>query len=52
MDGEAIAGKLTDTCEAEQKGQREALELSLIHICLAVGLFITFSFISLLLWLS
>ena len=32
MDGEAVAGKLTDTCEAEQKGQREALELSLIHI--------------------
>ena len=29
MDGEAIAGKLTDTCEAEQKGQREALERSL-----------------------
>mgnify|MGYP001116570123 CR=1 FL=1 len=28
-DGEAIAGKLTDTCEAEQKGQREALERSL-----------------------
>ena len=29
MDGEAIAGKLTDTCEAEQKGQREAWECSL-----------------------
>ena len=29
MDGEAIAGKLTDTCEAEQKGQREAWERSL-----------------------
>ena len=29
MDGEAVAGKLTDTCEAEQKGQREALERSL-----------------------
>ena len=28
-DGAAIAGKLTDTCEAEQKGQREALERSL-----------------------
>ena len=28
-DGEAIAGKLTDTCEAEQKGQREAWERSL-----------------------
>ena len=28
-DGEAIAGKLTNTCEAEQKGQREALERSL-----------------------
>ena len=27
--GEAIAGKLTNTCEAEQKGQREALERSL-----------------------
>ena len=27
-DGEAIAGKLTNTCEAEQKGQREALERS------------------------
>ena len=26
---EAVAGKLTDTCEAEQKGQREALERSL-----------------------
>ena len=29
MDGEAIAGKLTDACEAEQKGQREAWERSL-----------------------
>ena len=29
MDEEAVAGKLTDTCEAEQKGQREALERSL-----------------------
>ena len=29
MDGEAVAGKLTDTCEAEQKGQQEALERSL-----------------------
>ena len=29
MDGEAIAGKLTNTCEAEQKGQREAWERSL-----------------------
>ena len=29
MDGEAVAGKLTDTCEAEQKGQREALERAL-----------------------
>ena len=29
MDGEAVAGKLSDTCEAEQKGQREALERSL-----------------------
>ena len=29
MDGEAVAGRLTDTCEAEQKGQREALERSL-----------------------
>ena len=29
MDGEVIAGKLTDTCEAEQKGQREAWERSL-----------------------
>ena len=28
-DGKAIAGKLTNTCEAEQKGQREALERSL-----------------------
>ena len=28
-DGEAIAGKLTSTCETEQKGQREALERSL-----------------------
>ena len=29
MDGEAVAGRLTNTCEAEQKGQREALERSL-----------------------
>ena len=29
VDGEAVAGRLTDTCEAEQKGQREALERSL-----------------------
>ncbi len=29
IDGEAVAGRLTDTCEAEQKGQREALERSL-----------------------
>ncbi len=29
MDGEAVAGRLTDTCEAEQQGQREALERSL-----------------------
>ena len=29
IDGEAVAGKLSDTCEAEQKGQREALERSL-----------------------
>ena len=29
MEGEAVAGKLTDTCEAEQKGQREALERAL-----------------------
>lgn len=29
MDGEAVAGRLTDTCEAEQKGQREGLERSL-----------------------
>lgn len=28
-DGEAVAGKLSDTCEAEQKGQKEALERSL-----------------------
>ena len=28
-DGKAIAGKLTNTCEAERKGQREALERSL-----------------------
>jgi hypothetical protein len=25
VDGEAVAGKLSDTCEAEQKGQKEAL---------------------------
>ena len=29
IDGEAVAGKMSDTCEAEQKGQREALERSL-----------------------
>lgn len=29
MDGEAVAGRLTDTCEAEQKGRREALGRSL-----------------------
>ena len=29
VDGEAVAGKLSDTCEAEQKGQREAMERSL-----------------------
>ena len=29
MDGEAVAGKLSDTCEDEQTGQREALERSL-----------------------
>ena len=29
MDGEAVAGRLTNTCEAEQKGQRAALERSL-----------------------
>ena len=29
VDGEAVAGKLSDTCEAEQKGQKEALERSL-----------------------
>lgn len=28
-DGEAVAGRLTGTCEAEQKGQREGLERSL-----------------------
>ena len=28
-DGEAIAGKLSDTCEAEQRGQREAWERAL-----------------------
>lgn len=28
-DGEAIAGRLTDTCQAEQQSQREALERSL-----------------------
>ena len=29
MDGEAVAERLTDTCEAEQQGQREAMERSL-----------------------
>ena len=29
MDGEAVADRLTDTCQTEQKGQREALERSL-----------------------
>ena len=29
MDGDAVAGQLSNTCEAEQKGQREALERSL-----------------------
>ena len=29
VDGEAVAGKLSGTCEAEQKGQKEALERSL-----------------------
>lgn len=29
VDGETVAGKLSDTCEAEQKGQKEALERSL-----------------------
>ena len=29
VDGEAVAGKLSNTCEAEQKGQKEALERSL-----------------------
>ena len=38
MDGEDVAGRLTNTGEAEQKGQREALELSLIHICFMYGL--------------
>lgn len=28
-DGQAVADRLTNTCEAEQKGQREALERSL-----------------------
>ena len=28
-DGEAVAGKLSDTCEAEQRGQREAWERAL-----------------------
>ena len=28
-DSEAVAGRLTDTCEAEQKGQREAMERTL-----------------------
>ena len=29
MDGEAVAGRLSDTCEAEQNGRREAWERSL-----------------------
>lgn len=29
VDSEAVAGKLCNTCEAEQKGQREAMERSL-----------------------
>ena len=29
MDGEAVAGRLNDTCEAEQNGRREAWERSL-----------------------
>lgn len=29
VNGEAVAGQLTNTCEAEQKGQREAMERSL-----------------------
>lgn len=29
VNGEAVAGQLTNTCEAEQKGQREGLERSL-----------------------
>ena len=29
MDGEAVADRLTGNCEAEQKGQREALERAL-----------------------
>ena len=29
VDGEAVAGKLSDTCQAEQKGKREALERAL-----------------------
>ncbi len=29
MDGEAVAGPLTNTCEAEQREQREAMERSL-----------------------
>lgn len=29
MDSDAVAGKLSDTCEAEQRGQKEALERSL-----------------------
>ena len=29
MDGEAVADRLTDTCQTEQQGQREALERSL-----------------------
>ena len=32
MDGEAVADRLTNTCEAAQREQREAMELSLIHI--------------------
>ena len=29
MDGEAVAGRLTNSCEAEQREQREAMEHSL-----------------------
>ena len=29
MDGEAVADRLTNTCEAEQREQREAMERSL-----------------------